>query len=112
MLKTTPFLAGFLMLASIAGAADPTKNPKENPAQDRRVQYLESLSKAQTEVKAIGTGVDDLLKAVNDAKASGDKAKMKAALDATAKHLTEMKGHVMDCEKHMSELEQSMSTKD
>lgn len=111
MLKKTSFVAGLLLLASVAGA-EGTKNVKENPAQDRRVQYLESLSKAKTEVLAIGTGVDELLKAVNEAKASGDKAKMKAALEASAKHLTEMKTHVMDCEKHMQELEQSMSTKD
>jgi peptidoglycan hydrolase CwlO-like protein len=111
MLTKTPFFAGLFLLATLAGA-EGTKNVKENPAQDRRQAYLETLGKAQTEVKAIGTGVDELLKAVTDAKASGDKAKMKAALDATAKHLTEMKTHVMDCEKHMQELEQSMSTKE
>ena len=111
MKTKTPLFAGLLMIASVA-FADGTKNGKENAAQDRRIQYLESLSKVQNGVKAIGTGVDELLKAVTDAKASGDKAKMKAALEASAKHLSEMKGHVMDCEKHMSELEKSMSAKE
>lgn len=111
MLNKTPFLAGLLLLATVAGAEGP-KNPKESAPQDRRQAYLESLAKARAEVKIIGTGVDELLKAVDDAKASGDKAKMKAALEATAKHLTEMKSHVMDCEKHMQDLEQSMSPKE
>lgn len=108
---TKNLIAGFLMIAT-AAIADGTKNVKENASQDRRIQNLETLAKAQVEVKAIGTGVDELLKAVTEAKASGDKAKMKAALEASAKHLADMKGHVTGCEKHMSDLEKSMSSKD
>lgn len=107
------FIAGVLMMATVAGTgitfAAGTQNPKENTAQDRRLQYLESLSKAKKDVSAISTGVDELLKAVKEAKASDDKAKMKAALDASEKHLTGMKVHTESCMKHMESMESEMS---
>lgn len=109
MKTKSPFIAGILMLATLA-VADGTKNIKENPAQDRRIQNLEMVAKTKTGLTAIGTGVDELLKAVNDAKASNDKAKMKAALEASAKHLSEMKSHVGECMKHMGDLESFMSS--
>lgn len=103
-MKTRNFLSGILMTALVAGAAG-TQNPKENPAQDKRANYLEYLAKSKKEVTAISTGVDDLLKTVNEAKASNDHAKMKAALEASAKHLVEMKEHAANCMKHMEHME-------
>ena len=113
MKNRTQFIAGVLMMATLAGTgitfAAGTQNPKENPAQDRRIQYLESLSKSKKDIAAISTGVDALLKAIKEAKASDDKAKMKAALDASQKHLTEMKVHTESCMKHMESMETEMS---
>ncbi len=61
--------------------------------------------KVKQAVTAITTGVDGLLKTVNEAKASNDKAKMKTALEATAKHLVDMKEHAEDCMKHMNSMD-------
>lgn len=103
-MKTRNLFSGILMMAMVAGAAG-TQNPKENPAQDRRLNDLEYLSKSKREVTAISTGVDALLKTVNEAKASNDPAKMKAALEASSKHLGEMKEHAANCMKHMEHME-------
>ena len=103
-MKTRNILSGILMMAMVAGAAG-TQNTKENPGQDRRLNYLEYITMSKKELAAISTGVDALLKAVNEAKASNDKAKMKAALEASAKHLVEMKEHAANCMKHMESME-------
>lgn len=102
------FLSGLLLLASVAGAAG-TQNPKEVVGQDRRLNYLEYLSKAKVEVNEITKGVDALLKTVTEAKASNDKATMKTALEASQKHLVEMKEHAANCMKHMESMEASES---
>ena len=103
------FIAGVLLMASLAGNglshAAGTQNPKENAAQDRRVQHLESLSKSKQDIGAISTGIDALLKTVKEAAATNDKAKMKAALNASEKHLTEMKAHTESCMKNMESME-------
>ncbi|MEO6096478.1 MAG: hypothetical protein ABIW76_12550 [Fibrobacteria bacterium] len=113
MKNRTQFIAGALMMATMAGTgitfAAGNRNPKENSAQDRRIQNLEYLSKAKKDVSAISTGVDGLLKAVKEAKASDDKTKMKGVLDASEKHLMGMKTHTESCMKHMESLEAEMS---
>lgn len=113
MKNRTQYIAGVLMMATMAGTgitfAAGTQNQKENHAQDRRLHYLESLDKSKKDIIAISTGVDALLKAVKEAKASDDKTKMKAALDASEKHLTGMKTHSESCMKHMEAMEAEMS---
>lgn len=103
------------MMATVAGTgishAAGSQLSKESSPQDRRAWYLERLSKSKKEVAAISTGVDVLLKVIKEARVSDDKAKMKAALDASQKHLTEMKVHTENCMKHMESMDAEM-TKD
>lgn len=100
-------------MASVAGTslshAAGTQNQKENPAQDRRLNYLEYLSKSKKDIVAISTGIDALLKTVKEAAATNDKGKMKAALNASEKHLIEMKSHSESCMKNMESMEMDMS---
>lgn len=100
-------------MASLAGTGlshgAGTQNAKENPAQDRRIQYLEYLSKSKKDIGAISTGIDALLKTVKEAAATNDKAKMKAALNASEKHLLEMKANTESCMKNMESMESHMS---
>lgn len=107
------FVAAVLLMSSIAGTglahAAGSQNQKENPAQDRRLNQLEYLSKSKKDIVALSTGIDGLLNTVKEAAASNDKAKMKAALVASEKHLIEMKAHSESCMKNMESMEMGMS---
>jgi hypothetical protein len=113
MKTRTQAFAGIVMMATFAATglamAGGTQNPKENAAQDRRINYLESIAGSKKELTAISTGVDALMKTVKEAKTSDDKTKMKAALEASEKHLAQMKTHTMSCMQHMDAMEKEMS---
>lgn len=113
MKNRTHVFAGFVLVATLAATglanAGEAKGSKENAAQDRRINYLEYIGNSKKDIASISTGVDALLKTVKEAKASDDKAKMKAALNASEKHLTDMKTHTMSCMSHMEAMEKEMS---
>lgn len=105
-------IAGILMMATVAGTglshADGTKNTKENSAQDRRIQYMENMNKSKKDIMAISSSIDSLLKTVKEAKATNDKSKMKAALEASEKHLLGMKAYTESCMHNMDAMHKDM----
>lgn len=112
MKNRIPLIAGITMMATVATTsltfAGGTMSTKENVGQDRRLNYLDYLAKSKKDVGAISTGVDALLKTVREALATNDKAKMKAALSASEKHLIEMKANTESCMKNMESMESEM----
>lgn len=109
-------IAGLLLTGGLALAKDKEKAPAAPSEKsmsgmgnmDEGMSMMDMMGKSQTGCMATSDTLDKLLKTVQDAEKSDDKAKMKAALNLTANHITEMKGHMGQCMNMMNSMGKMM----
>jgi hypothetical protein len=84
---------------------------KQQPSHKSEVKPMgkmsmdEMMKKCNEHHQAMTKSVDQLSKTLEAAKQSNDPAKMRAAIDQTQKHLSEMKEHMSMCGNMMSMME-------
>lgn len=72
------------------------------------MSMMDMMGKSHMGCMATSDTLDKLLKTVQDAERSEDKAKMKAALVLTENHISEMKGHMGQCMNMMDSMGRMM----
>jgi hypothetical protein len=97
----TGLCAGILLAAALAAYASNDKGApapaKTGIGKNGGMAGTDMAGKSKMECKAESDSLASLLIMVQDAKKSGDNAKMKAALDATETHIAKMRDHMARC---------------
>lgn len=114
MKSTTSLFAGLLVLTLAAGSGtslSATLTRKEASPSDRQFREQTQLAEARKQVDTLATSIEDLTRLLAEAKASNDKARMKAALEAGLVHLAGMKTHADKCKRKMEGMKRHMGGK-
>src|SRR6266511_807364 len=96
----------FVSAADLAPSQE--KQPPSSTGQMKSTEKMsmdEMMKKCSEHHQAMTKSVDQLSKTLEGAKQSNDPGKMRAAIDQTQKHLSEMKEHMSMCGNMMSMME-------
>src|SRR5574341_1121343 len=107
-------LPAVIMVFATSGVAfSQEKQPSPSTGQMKSMEKMpmdEMMKKCSEHHKAMTKSVDQLSKTLETAKQSNDPGKMRAAIDQTQKHLSEMKEHMSMCGNMMSMMEKMQGT--
>jgi len=109
-------IAAFLLLAGTSFAQEqgaPSKQRQTSGMDTQHVQAMPMDSMMQNchkNMQSIMQSNDQLKKTIEEAKASGDPAKMRSALNDAAKHVDSISGHMNTCMTMMSKMHDMSGT--
>ena len=97
--------AAAILTVSVVAQSQPSSGQAtpSQPAQRGQTMSMPDMMKnCQEHCQATSKTIDQLTRTIDEAKASNDHAKMRAALDQTQKSLAQMKEHMSGCMNMMS----------
>ena len=94
-----------VILASHAAPGQDKRDPQKGEMKSTGMSMDTMMKQCSEHHQAMTKSVDQLSKTLEAAKQSNDPGKMRAAIDQTQKHLSEMKEHMSMCGNMMSMME-------
>ena len=100
-------VAALLSASVVAQPQAPSGQQKTAPStqSSQTMSTADMMKNCQEHCQATSRTIDQLARTIDEAKASNDPAKMRAALDQVQKPLADMKGHMNGCMSMMSMME-------
>lgn len=96
-------VAAFLTASVVAQPQSSSgRNAPSQSSQRQTMSMTDMMKSCQEHCQSTSKTIDQLTRTIDDAKASNDPAKMRAALDQVQKPLADMKGHMNMCMNMMS----------
>ena len=86
-------------------AQQPTRDKPAQAAPEKPMAMGDMMKGCQEHCQATTKSIDQLTRTIDEAKASNDPAKMRAALDQAGKPLSDMKQHMTMCMNMMKMME-------
>jgi uncharacterized protein YaaR (DUF327 family) len=103
-------IAAFLLLASTSLAQEQGAPSKQQQGSGMNTQHVQAMpmdsmmQNCHKDMQSIMQSNDQLKKTIDEARASGDSARMRSALDDAAKYVDSISGHMNTCMTMMSKM--------
>lgn len=97
--------AGIFLTASVLAQSQPSSEqttPSQSSQRGQPMSMADMMKNCQEHCQSTSKTIDQLTRTIDEAKASNDPAKMRAALDQAQKPLAQVKEHMNGCMSMMS----------